>query len=218
MIKITRPYKEDVLIPFCIRQNENELITEVYSEFVPVAKEFEYRFSDDPFCDEALLFISENVEIEGYYRTDGFNDYYILFARDRLLDIDTDGVVALSDAEYITDDTEFELDFVKEEGIPAFVIVENGEIASVCSINFEIEDDETDCEIAVETLEKYRRRGYAKKVICAMSNYLLSLGKRPTYLCSVKNTPSIELIKQLGFTEIQKEFYYNCYKRYNNAV
>ena len=213
MIKITQPYKEEVLFPFCLRQTKEELIIEVYSEFLTVAKEFEKRFSNSPFSDEALRFIDENIEIDGYERNDEYNDYYLLYALEGELDINTDGVVSLCEAKYERDRTDFELDFVKEEGLPAFVIVDNGEIASVCSINFETEDDETDCEIAVETLEEYRRRGYAKKVIAKMSNYLIKSGKRPTYLCSVKNKASLELIKGLGFILSEKEFYYNCDKR-----
>ena len=56
-------------------------------------------------------------------------------------------------------------------------------------------------EIAVRTWSEYRRRGYGRSVVSALTRHLIETGRRPIYAVSETNYASIELAKQIGFRD-----------------
>jgi len=54
-------------------------------------------------------------------------------------------------------------------------------------------------EVGVDTLLKYRRRGYGKAVISATTKAIFDIGRIPIYRCSSKNVASIRLAKTVGY-------------------
>lgn len=211
MITITKPYKDDMIIPISVNLFDEELKIDVYNEFLPLAHEYIKKFEGRYFSEEALEFLDKNIDVEGYARYDDALEYYIVFegTNAKTSDIET---VDIEIAEYITDETEFEADIIKEQGQPASLIVKEGRIAAISAANFFIEDDDKEVELAVETLPEFRGKGYAKAVLCDMARKVIELGKIPTYRVSCFNKPSIATALSSGFKEIGKEYYYNCYK------
>lgn len=213
MINITAPYKEDMIIPISVSLFD-ELQIDVYKEFYDIAKEYEERFGNDPFSPEAIAFLNSNIEVEGYIRYDEDNEYYLVYIMDDISMLnDSDIVVTdIYDAEYETDETEFEADVIKENKEPASVIIENSRIAAIAAANYFIEDDEDEVELAVETLEEFRGRGYGKAVLCDMIKKVFNMGKYPTYRVSCFNVASVKTVESCGFRCVGKEYYLNCYK------
>lgn len=214
MINIVKPYKDDMIIPMTVSQFGNEVNIDVYEEFLDAAKEFEATFKDDYFSDAALLFLTKKICPKGYVRYDDLYRYYLVYAMEDISELcDSDiPVQDIYDAEYVKDETEFEADVIKENGQPASVIVKNGAIASISAANYFIEDDEDEVELAVETIRRYRGRGYGKAVLCDMVKKVFMMGKYPTYRVSCFNEASIRTVESCGFKPVGKEYYINFYK------
>lgn len=212
MINITKPYKEDVLIPISVSVFGNELNIDVYEEFLSVAREYERNYIGRYFSDEALSFLAANIEIEGYVRYDDATDHYLVFSTNRSVGYENELVCDIENAEFTVDNTEFEAEVIREQGEPASLIVKDGKVASIAAANYFVCDDDDEVELAVETLPEYRGKGYAKAVLCHMTDKMLALGKTVTYRTSAFNAPSIATALSCGFVEIGKEYYFNCYK------
>lgn len=214
MINIVKPYKDDMIIPMTVSRFGDEVGIDVYEEYVEVAREYEEFFKDDYFSEAALDFVSKRICPEGYKRFDDLNEYYIVYAMDDISELcDSDiPVTDLYDAVYEKDETEFEADVIKENGEPASVIVESGEIVSIAAANYFIEEDEDEVELAVETIKGYRGRGYAKAVLCDMVKKVFAMGKYPSYRVSCFNEASIRTVESCGFKAAGKEYYINFYK------
>ena len=211
MINITKPYKDDMIIPISVSLLNDELNIDVYEEYVSVAKEYCEKFKGRYFCEEALLFLDKNVDVDGYVRYDDPLEYYVVFEGCKAPECKTE-TVDIENAEYTADETEFEADVIRENNQPASLIIKNGRIAAIAAANYFIEDDDDEVELAVETLPEFRGKGYARAVLCDMVRKVLDMSKIPTYRASCFNRASIATAQSCGFCEIGKEYYYNCYK------
>ena len=200
-----------MIIPISVSLINDELNIDVYEELLAVANEYLERFDGRYFSHEALSFLDASIDIEGYVRYDDPLEYYLVFEANNVTKA-TIPVVAIEDAEYTVDETEFEADVIKAEGQPASLIISDGRIAAIAAANYIIDEDDEEVELAVETLEEFRGRGYAKAVLCDMIGKVIALGKTPTYRVSCFNEASVATARSCGFTEIGKEYYYNCYK------
>lgn len=56
-------------------------------------------------------------------------------------------------------------------------------------------------EIAVNTRTPYRRQGWGRSVVSALSGYLIDSGRRPLYVVSVENDASAGLAESVGFRD-----------------
>lgn len=87
-------------------------------------------------------------------------------------------------------------------GLPHFTIrsSQNGkeEIVASASLNWQ---SPRFGEIAVNTLSQYRRQGWGRSVVSALSNYLIESGRTPLYVVSEENDASIHLAESLGFVD-----------------
>ncbi len=200
-----------MIIPISVSLLNNELNIQVYEEFLSVAEEYEKRYANRYFSKEAFRFLDRNINADGYLRYDDPSEFYYVFegSNASVSEIET---VDIENAEYTVDETEFEADVIRQEGQPASLIIKDGRIAAISAANYFIEDDEEEVELAVETLPEFRGNGYAKAVLSNMAQKVIKMGKIPTYRASCFNKASIATALSCGFSEIGKEYYYNCYK------
>ena len=77
-----------------------------------------------------------------------------------------------------------------------FTLYYNGEPASTAFSAF-VEDKKL--EIGIETSEKFRGKGFAIFVCCALIDYCLERGLEPVWACRLENTGSYRLAQKLGF-------------------
>ena len=56
-------------------------------------------------------------------------------------------------------------------------------------------------EIAVNTRPQYRRQGWGRSVVAALSQYLIDSGRTPLYVVSEENAASIQLAESVGFRD-----------------
>ncbi|MCA9866532.1 MAG: GNAT family N-acetyltransferase [Anaerolineae bacterium] len=56
-------------------------------------------------------------------------------------------------------------------------------------------------EIAVNTRPQFRRQGWGRSVVAALSGHLIDSGRRPLYVVSVENDASAGLAESVGFTD-----------------
>jgi len=97
---------------------------------------------------------------------------------------------ALGPAEIVVHDTE------------ASVLVEGGQ-ASRCRV---IWRSARFAEVAIETEPAFRRRGFGRAAVAAMSSRLLREGVAPIYVADVGNVASLRLAAGLGFIFCSEEF------------
>ena len=61
---------------------------------------------------------------------------------------------------------------------------------------------ETLWDVSIETLEPYRRRGFAAQCAAYLIRRLAKVGKRPVWGATASNAPSARLAAKLGFTPV----------------
>lgn len=87
-------------------------------------------------------------------------------------------------------------------GLPRFIIraAPNGreEVVASASLNWQ---SPYFAEIAVNTRPQYRRQGWGRSVVAALSGYLLDSGRRPLYVVSESNEASAALAESVGFSD-----------------
>ena len=72
----------------------------------------------------------------------------------------------------------------------------DGEIASTAFSAYRLENQ---LEIGIETMEKYKGKGFALQVCSAIIDYCLENGLEPVWGCRMENTASYQLAQRLGF-------------------
>lgn len=90
-----------------------------------------------------------------------------------------------------------------------FSLVNGNEVVSECIAIFV---GGGQAEISVDTIEKYRNKGFAKIVCSAFIEYCISIGLTPNWGCWDFRTASIALAKRLGFIEINDEIVFGLKK------
>jgi GNAT superfamily N-acetyltransferase len=63
-------------------------------------------------------------------------------------------------------------------------------------------------EIGIETIEKYRGRGFAQYTCAALIDYCLGKNYEPVWSCRLENTGSYKLAQKLGFEPVLQFPYY----------
>jgi len=103
--------------------------------------------------------------------------------------------------------TDIDLAEAAEAHQESFVCEENGRIVSVAVENFA---DDDFVEIAAETAEPYRRRGYAYSACAALCRDIIEAGYAVRWQCEETNLTSVALAEKLGFRAIGRDMYM-CY-------
>lgn len=87
-------------------------------------------------------------------------------------------------------------------GLPRFIIRSSqggeDEVVAAASLNWQSPHFG---EIAVNTRPQYRRRGWGRSVVAALSGYLIDSGRTPLYVVSEENHASASLAESVGFTD-----------------
>lgn len=81
---------------------------------------------------------------------------------------------------------------------PRYVIRRDGEIGASATVTWQ---SQRFAEISVSTNPNFRRQGWGRSVVSSLCNYLVDSGKRPIYVVSAENQPSIDLAKSVGFID-----------------
>ena len=87
-------------------------------------------------------------------------------------------------------------------GLPRFSIRSNqdGEEEVVASASLNWQSPHFG-EIAVNTRSQFRRQGWGRSVVAALSGYLIDNGRTPLYVVSEENSASVSLAESVGFTD-----------------
>lgn len=87
-------------------------------------------------------------------------------------------------------------------GLPRFTIRSSqsgeDEVVAAASLNWQSPHFG---EIAVSTRAQYRRQGWGRSVVAALSGYLIDSGRTPLYVVSEENHASASLAESVGFTD-----------------
>lgn len=87
-------------------------------------------------------------------------------------------------------------DQFQDTGI-GFSLIYDGVVASTAFSSCRFENL---LEIGIETLEKYRGKGFALYVCSVLINYCIENGLEPIWACRMENIASYQLAHKLGFT------------------
>ena len=211
-----------IAMPFELNRKggENEIITYSFTE--KTAEEFEKRYCENPFSDEAKKFLLDELtpimEKIGYDCTGALDRVHYEF---RCAEADTSKI--LPDCEIIDtldgekwDDIpldEFALDSEDENDRMA-VIRRDGKIVCFAGLN-DISEDDGCPEITVECEEGYRMNGFAASCVAMLTDYLISLGMDVKYICTEDNTASVRTASAAGFKLYDKCLPFVCYRKEN---
>ncbi len=215
-----------IAVPVVVTQNaDGELKLLVYSFCGKIAEEFEARFADSPFSEEAKAFLYEKLtpimnemEYEASGSCDSIHLTYQLTdsaeinphcfkGRAKRLDQLTEKDMENSETEIDA----FEIDPTNELDRIFAVYGKQNEIAAFAAIN-DISDDAGFYELNVECAEEYRKLGFASECVAELAKYLLDRGVPVEYICEDKNTPSVKTAEKVGFRLTKKTMHFVCYR------
>jgi RimJ/RimL family protein N-acetyltransferase len=86
-----------------------------------------------------------------------------------------------------------------------FSLYADGVLASTAYSSYVLDDK---LELGIETVEGFRRRGYAYHVCAALIDYCLAEGYEPVWSCRLENVGSYNLAQRLGFVPTLELPYY----------
>ena len=196
--------------------NTGEKIITVYSFCLDTAEEFEKSFACDMFSESAVEYLEKRIAplMKKFDFRDGVHKIYFEYGIEKedkskilpecelidSLEGETWGDISLD---------EFELD--PDDNFDRMAVVrQDGKIVAYAGIN-DISPDES-FEITVECDGLYRKRGYAASCLSLLAGYLISHGKRVTYICDEKNTASQKTAESVGFILYKKYLPYVFYR------
>ena len=92
-----------------------------------------------------------------------------------------------------------ELEAALTRGAPAAAAFADGRPVSFC---YAADETEGLWDISIDTLEPYRRQGYAARCVSYMVEEMRRRGKEPVWAAEVSNHPSMRLAAKLGFVPV----------------
>ena len=90
----------------------------------------------------------------------------------------------------------------KEKDVTYCAIIEEGKIISVAAV-WKYSEDKWEV-AAVNTREGFENRGFGKKVVSFVTEYILSCNKIPTLTTGEKNTVMQKVAEKVGFITLQE--------------
>ncbi len=209
-----------IALPFELHKKSDGSIDIVcYSFTESVAREFESRFSENPFSEEAKNFLSEKLvpimNEFGYDCTGASDRVHIEYrcknvCKSRILE--NCEIISTLDGEKWDSLPlyEFALDGEDENDRMA-VIRHKGKIVCFAGLN-DISEDNGCAELTVECEENYRGRGYAASCVALLADYLMSHGVEVNYICTEDNVASMKTAEAVGFEIYDKCLPFVCYR------
>jgi len=92
-----------------------------------------------------------------------------------------------------------ELKVALSRGTPAVAALADGRPVSFC---YAADETEGLWDISIDTLEPYKRQGYAARCVSYMVDEMRRRGKEPVWAAEVTNLPSMRLAAKLGFIPV----------------
>ncbi len=231
----------DMIIPFSVTLRGGSLTVECERGLVETAQEYERRFEDVPFSVEARRFVADAVETETrgsgfsldrsdlaldtvmlvYEGKPEALDRYILkstklLPESRIGDCEN---LTVFESDELPRDAASELSGDAADGcgctndgteLPIAAVIRDGKLVSLAATNGA--PAEGTAEISVDTAEGYRRHGYGRSCVAALTRELLRRGLGVRYVSFGSNDPSLALALGLGFTEESRCFDAVCYR------
>ena len=202
----------DIAVPIHVEVMNGETKIFAYPFAKELCEEYEARFKEDLFSDEALDFLREGCEEfrkelgykeEKYPKNWGYN--YICESNN------ADGGISCErirrDKKYKNLTTFNIAECLAYERV-VYAAVKEGQIVSVAVTSESVKDARDMIEIGTETAVGYRKNGYSAAAVRALSEFLCDKGLRVLYKCHHENVASSAVAKSAGFDEVGKFFYY----------
>lgn len=205
------PDDRDLLIPVSVSLDGDKALITCFEQFYGSVCEYAERYSGAPLSRDALDFLFSAVDPGmkrlGYSMPDDRFEIDCVCILNAVPEAGYRNAVNAERAVDLPNLTEIDLAEAGDLHQAAFVCVEDGRVVSVAAENFA----EDGCvEIACETAEAYRRKGYAYSACAALCKDIISDGYSVRWQCSEENLPSVALAKKLGFAGTGREMYM-CY-------
>ncbi len=102
-------------------------------------------------------------------------------------------------ADDLPEELRSELEGALTRGAPAVAALADGRPVSFC---YAADETEGLWDISIDTLEPYRRQGYAARCVSYMVDEMRRRGKEPVWAAEETNLPSMRLAAKLGFVPV----------------
>ncbi len=209
--ELVRETQFDLAVPVHVETFEGDTKIFSYPSVQKTCIEYEKRFLDDLYSDEALEFIrsgcSDFRSELGYREEKHPKNWGYNFICDSL-DVECDAAERIRRDGKYKNLTTFNIGECLAYERVVFAIVKEGQIVSV-AVTCEAPQKGADwIEIGTETAVRYRGNGYSTLAVRALSAFLIKKGFRVLYKCHHTNNASVAVAKKAGFTEVGKFYYY----------
>ncbi len=202
----------DIAVPIHVEVMNGETKIFAYPFAKELCEEYEERFKDNLFSDEALDFLRNGCDEfrselgyaeEKHPKNWGYN---YIWERNK-----ADGGIICErirrDGKYKNLTTFNIAECLAYERV-IYAVVKEGQIVSVAVTSESLRDAKEIVEIGTETAVGYRKNGYSTATVRALSEFLCEKGLRVLYKCHHENVASSSVARSAGFNEVGKFFYY----------
>ncbi len=202
----------DIAVPVHIEQFNGETKIFAYPFAKDLCEEYEARYSDNLFSDEALDFIRKGCKAfreelrykeEKHPKNWGYNFTCSNFSASE--DIKCERI--RRDGKY-KNLTTFNISECLAYERVIYAVVKEGQMISVAVTSEAVKDAEEYIEIGTETAVGYRQMGYSTATVRALGEFLTAKGLKVLYKCHHENLASAKVARSAGFSEAGKFFYY----------
>ncbi|NLK38741.1 MAG: GNAT family N-acetyltransferase [Clostridiales bacterium] len=210
----------DTIIPLEFKKsNAGEMVVTAFPSVEPIAREFAALFADNPFSEEAYGWLKS--ALAPYMEKWGYEDdeqkrLHYCYAVDDPGKINTNAI--LPETDFIDHDPDFRIfgDSGEEEDIyyhgdgRLYVgVLKKGELVSYAATSARYDKTLPDrIAIEVETLPEYRNQGYDVSSMAALALFICQNGQGVEYTCPAEDEYGQSMAKSVGFSEIEKQYYY----------
>ena len=104
-------------------------------------------------------------------------------------------------ADDLPEELRSELELALTRGAPAVAALADGRPVALC---YAADETEGLWDISIDTLEPYRRQGFAARCISYMVDEMRRRGKEPVWAAEETNLPSMRLAAKLGFVSVDR--------------
>lgn len=202
----------DIAVPIHVEVINEEVKTFAYPFAKELCEEYEERFNDDLFSDDALDFLRDGCKSfrnELGYKEEkipknwGYN--FICTENTSSEKITCERI--RRDGKYKNLTTFNIRECLSHERI-IYAVVNEGQIVSVAVSSESLVNADDIIEIGTETAVDYRKKGYSTACVRALTEFLCSKGLKVLYKCHHTNSGSASVARDAGFDEVGKFFYY----------
>lgn len=202
----------DIAVPVHVELFEGEVKIFAYPFARQLCEEYEQRFKNDLFSDDALEFIREGCkdfcEELGYVEEKFPKNWgYNYICAENTADAEFECERIRRNGKYKNLTTFNIAECLAHERV-IYAVVKEGQIVSVAVSSESLSNAECIIEIGTETAVEHRNKGYAVAAVRALSEFLCNKGYKVLYKCHHKNVASSAVAKKAGFDEVGKFFYY----------